>query len=132
MIGRTMTTKLLAALMVGVMMIGPAAAQNHPRANEKQILLTMVTIVAAQHRCSNTEVNHSGAGWVLVAEFTRRDQDYINTWSDSAAKLVGEISLLPTFCDDVRGAYGPEGIPAPRLPWATPAFRGMLNAASGP
>ncbi len=96
-------------------------------ASEKQILFTMATLRAAEQRCSNIEFDLNSAGWALIAWLQRSDPDYVNNWSASAAKLVGVASLLPTFCDDVRGAYGPEGIPARSLPWTTPAFRGTLK-----
>jgi hypothetical protein len=59
---------------------------------------------------------------------TRDEKYYIKNWMPSAAKLVGVTSNFPTFCGNVLGAYGPEGVPARILPWATSAFRGMIKA----
>jgi hypothetical protein len=120
-------SSLVLSVSLALTTVSTVRADDNNNASEKQILFTMATISAAQQRCSNIEFNLRGAGWALIAWLNRADQDYVNNWSVSVAKLVAAASLFPTFCDDVRGAYGPKGIPAPRLPWATPAFRGMLK-----
>jgi hypothetical protein len=87
----------------------------------------MDTLTAAKQVCSNIGFNLEGPGWALIVWLQRNDKDYINNWGDGAMRLVTAASLFPTFCNDVKGAYGPKGIPASELPWARPEFRGMLK-----
>jgi hypothetical protein len=96
-------------------------------ASEKQILFTMITISAAEHQCRNIEFDLTASGWGLVTWLKQEGTNFINYWGASAAQLVSVATLLPTFCDDVKGAYGPSGTHAPSLPWATTEFRGMLK-----
>src|ERR1700734_1260516 len=114
---------LSASLVIAT--ISPVSA-----ASEKQILFTMTTLYIAKQKCSNVEANSKGAGWGLVVWLKRTDQEFIDSYSPVVSQLVDVASQFPTFCDDVRGAYGPQGIPARTLPWATPEFRGMLKLSN--
>jgi hypothetical protein len=113
---------LILSVSLALVTISPARA-----ATEKQILFTMVTLTAAQQHCPDVDFTLRGTGWALVAGLNNNDKDYINDWIVSVTQLVSAASLLPTFCDDVRSAYGPNATPVPSLPWATPEFRGMVR-----
>src|ERR1700739_61420 len=90
-----------------ILSILPALVTISPvrAATEKQILFTMVTLTAAQQHCPDVDFTLRGTGWALVAWLNNTNNDYINDWIGSVTQLVSAASLLPTFCDDVRGAY---------------------------
>jgi hypothetical protein len=119
--------RMLSAAFAVATLAGVSAPVHAADATEKQILLSSFTLAAAHMACPNIEVNNGrdgDAGWALTNSV---DGSYKNQYGAALAKIVQVASQFPTFCDDVRNAYGPNGIPAKELPWATSAFRGMLK-----
>jgi hypothetical protein len=106
---------------------GVTTSAHAADATEKQILLSAFTLAVAHMTCPNIELNDAGegkAGWALMGSV---DESYKNQYGPALAKIVHVASQFPTFCADVKGAYGPRGVPSPELSWATSAFRGMIK-----
>lgn len=119
--------RMLSAALAVAALAGVSAPVRAADATEKQILLSSFTLAAAHMACPNIEVSNKGEGeegWALMSSV---DEGYKNQYGSALAKIVHVASQFPTFCDDVRNAYGPNGTPAKELPWAISAFRGMLK-----
>ena len=97
------------------------------KATEKQTLFAYVTVHLAKQRCGNIDFNLDAEGWILIGLNMKLNPAFAETWGANAYNLVDAAAQVPTFCEDVKKAYGPKAIPVKTLPWATPEFRGMIK-----
>ena len=123
---------MLLALRCGIailstFLVAPTVFAQSMRATEKEALYTYITVHTAKGICPGIEFNTEAMGWFMIGLFQQRSPEYVNTWFSTAKDLVDVAANFPTFCADVKSAYGPQGIPVKTLPWATPDFRGMLK-----
>lgn len=103
------------------------AQLNEAKFTEKEAIFSYVTVHIAKQNCLDIEFNLDADGWVLISLFLRLGPDFAENLLVAAKNIVDASAQAPTFCEDVKNAYGPKGIPTRSLPWAKPEFRGMIK-----